>query len=106
MTKTEYLRKWRQENPLKVKQFEQNRSHNSRTKELLDIQGGLCAICTMPMIPGKGTCIDHDHTCCPGKRSCGKCIRGLLCQKCNKGLGCFTDDIYKLQTAIEYVQSS
>jgi len=31
--------------------------------------------------------VDHDHDCCSGRRSCGKCIRGLLCIPCNAMLG-------------------
>src|ERR1700685_796849 len=37
--------------------------------------------------------IDHDPACCPaGGRSCGKCTRGLLCNRCNRVLGLLEKD--------------
>lgn len=52
-------------------------------RALLAKQGGRCAICQRK--PGKyRLSVDHDHECCPGARSCGKCIRGLLCGDCNQ----------------------
>jgi hypothetical protein len=47
-------------------------------------------------------CVDHDHACCPGRRSCGKCVRGTLCQRCNKGI--FGDDIYLMESKIQYLE--
>ena len=57
-------------------------------------QGGKCYIC-------KGDngsialCIDHDHL--TGK------VRGLLCNKCNRGLGLFSDDLVLLKRAMSYL---
>jgi hypothetical protein len=57
-------------------------------------QEGKCYIC-------KGDngsialCIDHDHL--TGK------VRGLLCNKCNRGLGLFSDDLVLLKRAMNYL---
>lgn len=31
--------------------------------------------------------VDHDHSCCAGRKTCGKCIRGVLCSNCNHAEG-------------------
>ena len=52
--------------------------------EMLRSQNGVCLICKKEQIgKRKFLSVDHDHSCCPGVRSCGKCVRGLLCQRCN-----------------------
>lgn len=59
--------------------------------ELLEQQNGVCAICKLP--PNRNwLAVDHDHSCCPGTKTCGKCIRGLLCGSCNSFLGRVNDD--------------
>lgn len=56
--------------------------------QLLEAQGKACALCRAPEAGyGRRWHIDHDHSCCPGEKSCGKCVRGALCLGCNaKGL--------------------
>lgn len=74
-------------------------------------QEGLCAICGSPEnqvdsrsgLPMRFA-IDHDHACCPGAKSCGKCLRGLLCWKCNTAIGQFEDDKRRLSNAIQYIE--
>lgn len=74
-----------------------------RYDAMLMSQGNMCAICTEEFT---GTAhIDHDHTCCPGRKACGKCVRGLLCSACNKALGGFRDSPELLVKAANYVSS-
>jgi hypothetical protein len=47
--------------------------------------------------------IDHDHTCCDATRSCGDCVRGVLCLQCNTALGLLGDDIKVVQSALDYL---
>jgi hypothetical protein len=48
--------------------------------------------------------VDHDHTCCSGEITCGKCVRGLLCVRCNTVLGLLRDDPEILRAAIAYLE--
>jgi hypothetical protein len=54
-------------------------------KAMLADQGGCCARCKTPLRKdGAGSNIDHDWECCPrGSRTCGQCVRGILCPTCN-----------------------
>jgi hypothetical protein len=60
----------------------------ARFAQMLEAQGHACAIGGELFEDGQRIFIDHDHSCCPDeKSSCGKCVRGLLCLRCNTGLG-------------------
>jgi hypothetical protein len=73
---------------------------------LLSAQGHACAICRDPIkdcLPGEGlrgrsASVDHDH----GTGA----IRGILCVKCNAGLGQFRDNENFLGAAISYLNRS
>ena len=73
--------------------------------EMLRAQGGRCQICASdePGADRRFFAVDHNHKCCPGKKSCGKCVRGLLCMNCNQGLGKFRDDVNLMARAIAYL---
>jgi hypothetical protein len=57
-------------------------------------QGGVCAICGER--PEEHLCVDHSH-------ATGK-IRGLLCRRCNSGLGCYNDDLRLTMGASAYLR--
>lgn len=78
----------------------------ARYEEMLANQGGGCAICGGQTKDGRAFFVDHDHSCCPGQRTCGKCIRGLLCGDCNLGIGYFDDNISRMTVAIAYLRAA
>lgn len=59
-----------------------------------DKQGGLCPICEGPF---DGVLPDMDHNHRTGK------FRGLLCRRCNLGLGQLGDSIATLGRAVNYL---
>ena len=71
---------------------------------LFDAQGRVCDICGTGDPGGIYWCVDHDHACCPGSdKTCGKCIRGILCARCNHALGNVRDNPKTLARMIEYL---
>lgn len=73
----------------------------------LENQDYRCLICKRHANElGKPLGVDHDHGCCPqSSRSCGKCVRGLLCFNCNTGLGSLQDNPEFLRIAANYIES-
>jgi hypothetical protein len=72
---------------------------------MLAEQDYCCLICGRTEPGSKGWQIDHDHSCCEGQKTCGACVRGILCVKCNVGLGYFDDSENRLELAAEYLRS-
>lgn len=80
---------------------------NQQFDERLAKQGGGCAACGVTEMVGKWWHVDHDHACCPtNARSCGRCIRGILCHPCNTALGSAGDSIERLEQLINYLKGA
>lgn len=63
--------------------------------QIFESQGKTCPICKRDKSCGKNFVVDHSHK--TGKN------RGILCNRCNVGLGSFKDSIELLQEAINYL---
>ena len=62
----------------------------------------LCPICNT----NKQEVIDHDHGCCDKSTSCGRCVRGYICSRCNTTLGYVSDNVELLNNLIKYLKAS
>lgn len=71
---------------------------------MLAEQNSTCPGCgTQPN--GKNFSVDHDHSCCSGSKSCGTCIRGLLCNSCNLTIGNAQDSPETLRQLATYLDA-
>lgn len=100
-------RRWRSKN--KEKLAERNKGYvtnwilkkkygigEEEYNHLLMSQSGRCAICQREASDFKRKlAVDHNHT--TGK------VRGLLCVKCNRGLGCFDEIPTRFDSAKAYL---
>lgn len=95
----ESRRRSRAENPDKHAEQWRIRQYgidNSQWNDLFLSQGGRCGCCEADIPGGNGKWhTDHCH-------KTGQ-VRGILCNGCNTGLGCFSDDPARLSAAIKYL---
>ena len=49
--------------------------------------------------------VDHFHGCCGPTRSCVKCRRGLLCNRCNFEMGIIEKHRYHMDEIFAYLDS-
>lgn len=102
---SKYVTKYIKDNPSKRSKYNYKRrfKRHGLTQEQYDLlqkkYDGKCHSCK----DRDAINIDHDHSCCPGLYSCGKCVRGVLCSQCNTALGLLNDDAIKIKKLIEYI---
>ena len=94
------MRAWRNRNKLRAKGYDLKKVHGislAHYEQMLHDQGGGCAICG-----GQDEhfrlAVDHCHD--------GGGVRGLLCSKCNRGLGLFCDRPERLEAAASYLRKA
>jgi hypothetical protein len=89
-------RSWEKKNAFRIASRKRERRFGLAPGEyskMLQIQNERCAICNGSMNP-----VHLDHDPITGK------IRGLLCPRCNHGLGKFHDNPTMLSAAISYIE--
>lgn len=95
--------KWRRDHPEQTaamyrayRMKTEYRITEKRYQRLAATQGWLCVICDdKPNERGEKLVVDHDH-------STGE-VRGLICRRCNTGLGYFRDNPNFLRHAVHYL---
>ena len=109
----EYQKTYDESRRANKKIYYMNNKKNSRNKsykryygitleqynQMFEKQGGRCNICGRHQSElNRALVVDHDHKT--------RKVRGLLCHKCNTGIGNLNDDIVLLLKAIEHLKTT
>lgn len=105
-------RQWGKDNAEKKRQIGQASHRRTRYgitrekyAEMLSVCLGLCEICLAVCDSGHSLSVDHNHDCCPQQeRTCGNCVRGLLCKRCNRLIGDAKEKPELLRAAAAYLK--
>jgi hypothetical protein len=103
----EFKRNYRLKHPDAPRKYHLKRSYRLTIQEfdeLLAANHGACWACDDAPRDGRPLHIDHNHECCAGARTCGACIRGLLCSDCNQAAGCLKDDPARFAALLRYLK--
>jgi len=60
------------------------RKYKMTLQEFLERAANGCEICGDK--PERTLHVDHDHKCCNVLNTCGECVRGIICNKCNQAV--------------------
>lgn len=97
-----YNKKYKDNNAENIIAFRVKRLYNLSLDEYKTMLSNGCAVCGSMV----NLCIDHDHSCCSSEATCGKCIRGTLCNKCNSAEGLLDSNPEKVMRLYEYMNAS
>ena len=84
----------------KRKLYQIKKKYNLSPEEYYELIARGCDSCGSHV----GIAVDHDHSCCPDKNTCGKCIRGVLCRRCNTAEGIFKTNPQSIYGLIGYME--
>ena len=101
-----HLDEWKSKNPERYADA-QRKCHLRQTfgisteeyNAMFAAQGNVCAICLKAPRDPRGFHPHIDHCHISGK------VRGILCHKCNQGLGQFSDNVDVMMSAVRYLKN-